>query len=194
MKTLPTQFDSGRLSPAVGTPSCCGSSCCCCCCIGTVAGASMLVGMQVNHEAKVNNAKRRGLWVTLAALFVPIAALVGVASRVLMEQFFRNCYVTDRGNETCLSPAPEPAFFIAVVAAIAILWLAYWRARHTNPFLIAIAATSGTVVALVVEAGAILLGISMGFGFLIWLGILIAAIALPVRYSKKLHEDEASGA
>jgi H+/gluconate symporter-like permease len=75
MKALTTQFDDGKLSNTVATPTCC-CCCCCCCCLTTSVLATTTLTKSISKNCNENKDDRKPLLVTLAALTIPISLML----------------------------------------------------------------------------------------------------------------------
>lgn len=78
MKALTTQFDDGKLSNTVATPTCC-CCCCCCCCLTTSVLATTTLTKSISKNCNENKDDRKPLLATLAALTIPMSLMLSQA-------------------------------------------------------------------------------------------------------------------
>lgn len=198
MKALPTQFDSGRLSTAVATPTC--SSCCCCCCCATAIVATSVVSAQrVNYAGKRNGVGSRGWYVAIAALFLPVAVLIGWWISRAAQAYPGNCgFVENKWGEylDCAVDPALPGLIGGVGAAFLLLWLAYRRVRAVLPLLTAAFTMVVFIAVFVLEffIGGIIVGALLNAGGpLLYLALAAAAIGLiTTNWSRSLERDHAA--
>lgn len=184
MRNLPTQFDTGRLSAAVGTPSCCGCSCCCCCCVGTVIGAPIVIGQQLAESGRKNKVPRYEAWVAVGVLAMVLGAAFGGLTRVVNQALH-----VGPGE-----PPPEPAFIAAVLATGALLVLAFWKVRRPRPVVSALLTALVVVAAFAVEAGVIFLGFTTGAGWILYLVLLpVLTVVIPVLVRRRIRARQGAG-
>lgn len=198
MKTLATQFDTGRAGTAVATPTC-SSCCCCCCCLATVAGSSAVLAQRVNAEGTSQNLRWRRPLTILAALYWPVLAALTYFGYWTIDRLTASCYggVNDTWNTTgaspirCSSSAQGALIIIIPILAVGILWFLYSRVRMTHPVGRALGLTGIIVCTMFVEVvvGAMLI-MAGGAGIALYvIAASIAAIAVVVRYERKLRRE-----
>ncbi len=198
MKTLATQFDTGRAGTAVATPTC-SSCCCCCCCLATVAGSSSLLAQRVHAEGKAKDLMWRDPLTLLAALYWPALAALTYFGYWAIDRLTHSCHggVNDTWNSpdgssiSCSSSAPGMLVIIIPILAVGILWFLYSRVRMNHPIGRAFAVTAIIVFMLAAEfvVGALLVTAGgPGIGLYL-LAVTVAVVSVSAWYGKKLRSE-----
>lgn len=177
MKRQISQFDTGRLTVAVATPTC-SSCCCCCCCLTTAVASSSILTKRIATETKANNISNRKSLLAISALFVPISVAVGYFGFWLINIVASTCttktyesYGSGPANtyEICTNPAANFALPIVIISPFVVLTYLYTRAKIPHPKRRAILAMIVIAVGFAIEffAGAAMILGSAGILYLI---------------------------
>lgn len=179
MRQRISQFDSGKLTEAVATPTC-SSCCCCCCCLTTAAASSSILTKRILVETKNNKSSFRGLLVTASALFVPLSLALGYFGYWTINTVFGSCetrtytyssLLRDEPTtyQACTEPAARLILPIIVLSPFLILGFLYTKAKIPHPWRRAFFAMLLISLGFVIEffVGASLILSSAGLGYLI---------------------------
>ncbi|PKQ25225.1 MAG: hypothetical protein CVT64_11015 [Actinobacteria bacterium HGW-Actinobacteria-4] len=198
MKALATQFETDRKTSAVATPTC-SSCCCCCCCLATVVSTSGVAALRVNAEGQRNGVAIPGVYVLLAALFAPIAVVVGVLVANVVPLVPGVCAggFDSYGNGYARGCVVEPGFaglIAGVIAAGVILWLTFRGARVSNRWGRLGSLYALFIVGFVIEfvvGGFLLLSLAYG-GIIVYMVVAgAAAVGVLVAYNRRLSRENA---
>ncbi len=190
MKALPTQFDKDRLSSAVATPTC-SSCCCCCCCLATTISTSSLLAQKIGKEGELHQVKNRHLLTVLAALFVPIVAVLVYMGYWIINIALGGC-ITDITQPLNSCSDAGLAYLIPLVFIVPLLtlWFLYSSVKIEYPLMRAVQITGLIAVAVIGEALLVAPLVFTGVGGIIYLiSIPIIVGWISVWYHKRIAKD-----
>ncbi len=157
MKKQICQFDTGKLTESVATPTC-SSCCCCCCCLTTAITTSTLLTHRIAAETKGKKIASRRTLLLASALFIPFSLAIGYFGywtiNLLSECTIRSYagYGTSaRTYEVCTNPAANFIWPIIILSPFIVLGYLYTRAKISHPWKRAMLATFLISIATVIE-------------------------------------------
>lgn len=181
MKKQICQFDTGKLTESVATPTC-SSCCCCCCCLTTAITSSRLLTHRIALETKNKKIASRTSLLIASALFIPFSILVGYFGfwtiNLLSEcttKSYTGYGASASTYQVCTNPAANLIWPIIIMSPLIVLAYLYTRAKISHPWKRAILATLLISIATAIEF--------VGGAFLILTtGGLLYIILIPLFY------------